>query len=171
MSSGVVVLARQIRLPVTGGGTLNYISLSPTVLQSNFYCLDQVFLIRKTFFILKSDCSVALTRYRNLRWKMHFPAIYSMQNFDTFWPSSPTMVGIQAKLKLVKVYRNFSWYSFERLIRTPGNKIAYYTFFSWLKIGHSYIIWVISLHLPIESPAYKKTSSLVTTSYKMVFFF
>ena len=49
---------------------------------------------------------------------MHFPAIYKMQNFDTFWTSGPTMVGIRKKLKLVKFFRNFSWYNFEKLIWT-----------------------------------------------------
>ena len=48
---------------------------------------------------------------------MHFPAIYIMQNFDTFWPLGPTMVGIRAKLKLVKFYKNFSQCNFEKLIQ------------------------------------------------------
>ena len=42
---------------------------------SNFYVLDQTFLIIKTFFIHKPDCYVALTRYLNLHWKTHFQAI------------------------------------------------------------------------------------------------
>ena len=49
---------------------------------------------------------------------MHFPAIYSMQNFDIFCPSDATMVRIWEKLKLVKFFRNFSEYNFEKLIRT-----------------------------------------------------
>ena len=49
---------------------------------------------------------------------MHFPAIYSMQNFDAYRPSGPPMTSIRAKLKLLKFYRNFSRYSFEKLIRT-----------------------------------------------------
>ena len=105
-----------------GGGTINYISFNPSFLfvclfGSNFYCLDYVFLIRKTFSFLKHDCLMALTMCLNLHCKMHFPAIYSMQNFDTFWPTDPTMKGIQAKLKLVKFYENFSRYNFEKLIR------------------------------------------------------
>ena len=46
---------------------------------------------------------------------MHFPTIYSIQNLDTFWPSGPTMAGIQVKLKPMKFYRNFSWCNFEKL--------------------------------------------------------
>ena len=61
---------------------------------------------------------MALTRYLNLDWKMHFPAIYSMQNFDTFWLSGPPMVFIRAKLSIVKFYMNFSRYNFKKLIRT-----------------------------------------------------
>ena len=34
------------------------------------------------------------------------------------------MVGIQAKLKLVKFYRNFSRYNFEKLIRTLSASVA-----------------------------------------------
>ena len=49
---------------------------------------------------------------------MHFPAIYSMQVFDIFWPSCPTMVGIRAKLKLAKFDWHFSQYHLEKLIRT-----------------------------------------------------
>ena len=65
-----------------------------------------------------SDCWMVLTRHLDLDWKMHFPVIYSIQNFNTFWPSGRTMVGIPAKLKLVKFYKNFSRCNFEKLIRT-----------------------------------------------------
>ena len=83
--------------------------------------MDWVFLIWKTFFILKAYCYVALTRYFNLHWKNHFPAaMYSMQNFKIFPHSGPTMVCIWAKLILVKFYRNFSQYNFENLIWTLG---------------------------------------------------
>ena len=49
---------------------------------------------------------------------MHFPAIYSMQNFNTFWSLGIIMLGIQVKPKLVKFYRNFLRYIFEKLIQT-----------------------------------------------------
>ena len=77
-----------------GGGTMNYISFNPTFLfvclfGSNFYCLDYVFLIRKTFSFLKHDCLMALTICLNLHCKMHFPAIYSMQNLLSDQPIQP----------------------------------------------------------------------------------
>ena len=60
---------------------------------------------------------------------MHFSAIYSVQNVDTFWPSGPTMVGILVKLKLVKFYSNpvikcLLWHrcflvNFAKFLRTP----------------------------------------------------
>ena len=53
---------------------------------------------------------------------MHFPAIYSMQNFEIFCPLGPTMVRIWAKLKLVNIYRIFSRYNFEKLIQTLVDK-------------------------------------------------
>ena len=49
---------------------------------------------------------------------MHFPAIYSTQNFEIFCPLGPTMVHIWAKLKLINIYRIFLWYNFEKLIQT-----------------------------------------------------
>ena len=49
---------------------------------------------------------------------MYFPTIYSMQNFDTFWPSDSTMMNNWVKLKLVKFCRTFSQYNFEKLIGT-----------------------------------------------------
>ena len=51
-----------------------------------------------SFFILKSDSHVALTKNLNLNLKIHFPAIYSMQktsgHFDFFCLSDPTMMNI-----------------------------------------------------------------------------
>ena len=44
-----------------------------------------------------------------------------MQNFDIFYPSGPVMVRNWVKLKLVKLYRHFSRYNFEKLIRTLMN--------------------------------------------------
>ena len=41
-----------------------------------------------------------------------------MQNFDIFCLSGPTIVRIWVKLKLVKFYKYFSRYNFEKLIRT-----------------------------------------------------
>ena len=61
---------------------------------------------------------------------MHFPAIYGMQktsgHLDFFCLSGPTMVHIQAKLKLVKFYKTFSRYNFEKLIRTLVWNISMY---------------------------------------------
>ena len=49
---------------------------------------------------------------------MHFPAIYSMQNFEILYPLGPIMVHVWVKLKLVNIYRIFWWYNFEKLIWT-----------------------------------------------------
>ena len=78
-----------------GGGSINYIQ------QLKSYSFHQVIFIAtikfytfEKFFILQSDCYVPLTRYITLHWKMHFPAIYSMQNFDIFCPSDITILHI-----------------------------------------------------------------------------
>ena len=102
-----------------GGGTINYIlSLKP-------YSFDQTIFIglssrhsKNIFHFLESDCYMPLTTHLTLHWKMHFPAIYSMQNFDIFCPSDATMVCIWGKLKLVKFCRIFSRCNLENLIRT-----------------------------------------------------
>ena len=66
---------------------------------------------------------MALTKYINLHWKMHFLAMYSMQNFDIFCPPGPTMVCIQVKLQLVKYYWNFLQYNFKKLIQTLTSEV------------------------------------------------
>ena len=87
---------------------------------SNFHCLDSVYCIQKTFFILKSDCNMALTRYFNLHRKNVFSdnlLTITWQNFDIFCSSGPAMVRIWVKLKLVKFQRYFSRCNFEKLIQ------------------------------------------------------
>ena len=118
--SGVGILARQIRLAMTRmlEPQTKYHSLSLLVLTKCFLLLGLSFSHSKNIFHSKSNCYMALTRYLNLHWKMHFPAIYSMQSFNNFCPSGATMVCIWAKRKLVKFYRNFWRYNFEKLIRT-----------------------------------------------------
>ena len=55
MASEVGLLAREIRLAMTVVVELwiTHYSLDPMVLTSNFHCVDEVFLVRETFFILK----------------------------------------------------------------------------------------------------------------------
>ena len=73
---------------------------------------------------------MALTTYLNLDLKIHFPAIYSMQetsgHLSFSCPSGPTMAqSIWAKGKLVKFYGNFSEYNFKKLTRTLITYFAY----------------------------------------------
>ena len=120
MRSGVGILARQIRLAMARVVEPYYI------LQLKSYGFDQVILIVwiKFFSFKKHFSFLSLT----VTWiwrdiliyigNMHFPVIYSMQNFKIFYPLGPIMVRICAKLTLVNIYRIFSRYNFEKLIRT-----------------------------------------------------
>ena len=58
MGSGVVILARKMRLVMTMvvESWITHKSLDPMVWPSNFHCLDYMFLVWKTFFILKCAC-------------------------------------------------------------------------------------------------------------------
>ena len=67
-----------------------------------------------------------------------------MQNFDIFCPSVPPMVRIRAKLKLVKFYRNFSRYNFEKLIRTLHCVICYGVFLTFAVCCKVELLQVIS---------------------------
>ena len=58
-------------------GGITHCNVDPMVLTINFYCLDLVFLVRETFFILMCVC-LGASKYLNLHLKLHFPAIYSM---------------------------------------------------------------------------------------------
>ena len=57
MGSGVDILARKIRSVMTVVESwIAHYKLDPMVWLSNFHCLDEVFLVRETFFILKCAC-------------------------------------------------------------------------------------------------------------------
>ena len=63
--------------------------------------------------------SVGASKYLDLPWKLCFLAIFSMQNYKIFFPSSSVIVAPWAKAKTSEFLSyNFSQYNFEKLIWT-----------------------------------------------------
>ena len=117
MGSGVGILASKIRLAMTVvvESWITYYRLDHMVWPSNLHWLDQMFLIQETFFSLKCAClGASLNTLCNFYWKLHFPAIYNMQNYKIFCPSGPSD---ETKISKFLPF-NFSWYNFENFIRT-----------------------------------------------------
>ena len=107
MGSRVGILASKIRLAmkVVVESWITYYRLDHMVWPSNLHWMDQVFLIRETFFSLKCIClGASLNTLCNFYWKLHFPAIYNIQNYKIFCPSGSIIVVLQMTLKLVNFY-------------------------------------------------------------------
>ena len=60
-----------------------------------------MFLVWETFFILNCNC-LGASKYLNLHWKLHFSAIYSMQNYKTFLPIRLNHSGFSGETKMNK---------------------------------------------------------------------
>ena len=102
------------------------------------------------------------------------PAIYRMSNFNNFHPSGPTMVCIQANLKLVKFYRNFSQYNFENLIQIlyeiiglyPATLASFnrYSTTSTLTLANERIVKLRKHHPSWNSHCFHRGSQLIMTT-------
>ena len=89
-------------------GGITHCNVDPMVLTINFYCLDLVFLVRETFFILMCVC-LGASKYLNLHLKLHFPAIYCMENYKVLCLSGSNIMAFQDDTKTSKFLSfNFS---------------------------------------------------------------
>ena len=121
-----------------------------------------------TGIVLKCAC-LGASKYPNLHFKLRFPVIYSMQNYN-FLPSSLNLKGPSVDAKSSKFLSyNFSRYNFEKLIRNLSNDLefgkGYWQQFLDIKKNFKKKLYDLFLWMGFNCLKYRATSRRQFTFY------